>query len=259
MVMFMSRNPAAIRCWLLGLSLCPWLVGGGAASAQVQPAQSLDPFAPAEELAAPPTIDPIMAGTLDRLHGPLLRTDLQLLGAQSCAAASCHGGPRPGIAQTQVSRGSEYQLWLERDPHARSWRTISSQQSVEMMQKLKIMDGHQIIDQAGFDNCLACHNTTKRFDEPRSHVQRQEGVGCAACHGPEQLWARTHYQWGFDALAATDVGFVPNGDLLARARMCASCHVGDQDRDMNHDLIAAGHPPLRYELATYHEIGRANV
>ncbi len=34
--------------------------------------------------------------------------------------------------------------------------------------------------------------------------------------------------------------------------MCAACHVGDKDRDMNHDIIAAGHPALRYEFATYH-------
>jgi hypothetical protein len=218
-------------------------------------AQQSDPFATAGEQVRERTngeLASITPGTLDRLHAPLLRSDLQLLGAQSCAAASCHGGPQPGVAQKQVSRGSEYQLWLENDPHARSWQTISSQQSVEMMQRLKIMQGNAIVDQAGFDNCLACHNTTKRFDEPRSHVQRSEGVGCSGCHGPEQLWARSHYQWGFDALGAADIGFVANGDLLARARTCASCHVGDQDRDMNHDLIAAGHPPLRYEFATYH-------
>ncbi len=40
--------------------------------------------------------------------------------------------------------------------------------------------------------------------------------------------------------------------ICTRVRMCASCHVGDQDRDMNHDIIAAGHPTLRYELATFH-------
>ncbi len=92
--------------------------------------------------------------TLDRLHSPLLRNDLQLQGAQSCAAASCHGGPHPGVAQAWNSRGSEYPLWLENDPHARSWRTICSDESVAMMQRLGIMQGNQIVDQQGFDNCL---------------------------------------------------------------------------------------------------------
>lgn len=190
--------------------------------------------------------------TLDRLHAPLLRNDLSLLGAQSCAAASCHGGPYPGVAQPQISRGGEYPLWFEHDPHSRSWQTISSDESVAMMQRLKIMRGNEIVDREGFDNCLACHNTTKRFHEPRSAVERREGVGCAGCHGPAELWQTTHYQYGFDPLGSTDVGFVANGDLLTRARACAACHVGDQDRDMNHDIIAAGHPALRYELATYH-------
>ncbi len=191
-------------------------------------------------------------GTLDRLHSPILRSDLQLLGAQSCAAASCHGGPHPGVAQPWVSRGSEYPLWFENDPHALSWKTISSDESVAMMRRLKIMRGDEIVDKKGFDNCLACHNTTKRFNEPRSSVERTEGVGCSGCHGPEQLWNGTHYQYGFDPLGSTEIGFVANGNLLTRARTCAACHVGDQDRDMNHDIIAAGHPALRYELATFH-------
>jgi hypothetical protein len=190
--------------------------------------------------------------TLDRLHAPILRDDLKLLGAQSCAAASCHGGPHPGVAQPWVSRGAEYPLWIENDPHARSWRTISSEASVAMMRRLKIMQGNQIVDQKGFDNCLACHNTTQRFHEPRSSEERKEGVGCSGCHGPEEQWNGNHYQHGFDPLSSTAIGFVANGDLLTRARVCASCHVGDQDRDMNHDIIAAGHPALRYEFATFH-------
>lgn len=190
--------------------------------------------------------------TLDRLHSPILRSDLKLLGAQSCAAASCHGGPHPGVAQPWLARGSEFPLWFENDPHALSWRTISSPASVAMMQRLKIMRGDQIVDQAGFDNCLACHNTTKRFHEPRSTTERNEGVGCSGCHGPEELWNGSHYQYGFDSLNSTEIGFVANGDLLTRARTCAACHVGDKDRDMNHDIIAAGHPALRYEFATFH-------
>jgi hypothetical protein len=35
--------------------------------------------------------------------------------------------------------------------------------------------------------------------------------------------------------------------------MCARCHVGAEDRDMNHDIIAAGHPALYFDMAVYHE------
>ena len=34
-----------------------------------------------------------------------------------------------------------------------------------------------------------------------------------------------------------------------RARLCARCHVGEGAADVNHDLIAAGHPRLAYEFA----------
>jgi hypothetical protein len=40
-------------------------------------------------------------------------------------------------------------------------------------------------------------------------------------------------------------------DLHVRAKLCAGCHIGSADQDMNHDMIAAGHPPLRFEQASY--------
>ncbi len=220
-------------------------------------------------------------GTLDRLHYPILRQDLMVNSAASCATSNCHAGPRPGVTQPTVRRGAEYQLWLDNDPHAQSWKTICSDESVAMMQRLKIMDGDQIIDQVGFDNCMACHNSTRRYNDPRTnrntHVGlsdavhmaqlaphrnqtspddvntfQREGVGCSACHGPSERWIGTHFQHQWSPQFASDEGFVDAGDLYVRARMCASCHVGDKDRDMNHDIIAAGHPALRYELATFH-------
>ncbi len=190
---------------------------------------------------------------LDHLHGTLLRNDFSLKGAQSCAVSSCHGGPRPGIAQPTARRGSEFQLWLENDPHARSWRTFCGDESVQMMRRLRIIDQDNVVlDRAGFDNCLACHNTAKRYDEPRTTGNLREGVGCEACHGPAEQWESSHVQYNWSRESAHEQGFVNNDDLFTRARMCASCHVGDRDRDMNHDIIAAGHPTLRYELATYH-------
>ena len=147
----------------------------------------------------------VTPGTLDRLHAGILRHDLKINGAQSCAAASCHGGPRPGVSQPHVRRGSEYQLWFENDPHARSWQTLCSDESLRMLQRLKIIESGQIVDRSAYDNCLACHNSTSRFASPAdiisstreipSHRHAQtlnsfirEGVGCASCHGPDERW-----------------------------------------------------------------------
>src|SRR5690606_37756598 len=144
-----------------------------------------------------------------------------------------------------------YPLWLQRDPHARSWKTLCGPDSVAIMTRLGILNGDRISNQAGLDNCLACHNTHRSqpvstlsvgtLPEPSATPvrltfapQHTEGVGCAACHGPAEQWIGEHFVAGWRGEHATNQGFIANDDLVTRARMCASCHVGDYDRDMNH-------------------------
>ncbi len=230
----------------------PLLLFLGAAALLTASARGVDP-----EVVLIPSSTPRPL-LLETFRSPQLRRDLQPLTAQSCAAAACHGGVKPGFAVPLASRGSEFPLWIERDPHAQSWRTMCGEQSVAILRRLKILEGTKIVDQVGFDNCLACHNTSLRFANASApstssvHMFQQEGVGCAACHGPAERWINNHTIGGWSNLHNVDEGFVPNHDSFARARMCASCHVGDRDRDMNHDIIAAGHPALRYEYTTFH-------
>ncbi|MCC6510212.1 MAG: hypothetical protein IT423_13990 [Pirellulaceae bacterium] len=182
---------------------------------------------------------------------PQQRRDLQLHASASCSATACHGGPRAGVTATGAVRGSEYPLWLSSDPHARSWRTLCSDKSVAILNRLEILKNGHIADQAGFDNCLACHNSTQHFQESRTTERITEGIGCSSCHGPDQLWHAAHLERDWSPSAQLASGFAQTKNLLSRARLCASCHVGDRDRDMNHDIIAAGHPALHYEFATY--------
>lgn len=191
--------------------------------------------------------------TLTAATSPMRRTDLARASAASCAANACHGGPRSGVDNAWASRGSEYPLWLTRDPHALAWKSLCSPMSTNILTKLGIVVRGKVVDQAGFDNCLACHNTTQtRLAETPSDFHA-EGVGCNACHGPSEKWGQLHYRQDLQQAAAPAIGLIASQDLLTRARMCASCHVGDADRDMNHDLIAAGHPPLHYEFTTYYQ------
>ena len=54
-------------------------------------------------------------------------------------------------------------------------------------------------------------------------------------------------------------GFMDTKNLVSRIEQCAGCHIGQDARgglplrDVNHDLIAAGHPRLNFEFAAYHE------
>ena len=44
---------------------------------------------------------------------------------------------------------------------------------------------------------------------------------------------------------------VDTKNVLVRAALCASCHVGSAENDVTHDMLAAGHPPLRFEMASH--------
>src|SRR5262249_45853267 len=66
---------------------------------------------------------------------------------------------------------------------------------------------------------------------------------------PAQLWKSTHFRQPFDR---TTPGFNDlRLNLAVRAEVCVACHVGNAEKDVNHDLIAAGHPRVRFELNTY--------
>lgn len=82
-------------------------------------------------------------------------------------------------------------------------------------------------------------------------------MSCESCHGPAQPWLAAHTQGGFKELdGATkerDFGLWNTKDLGRRAQVCAGCHVGNPDlphMQVNHDLIAAGHPRLNFEFSS---------
>ena len=122
------------------------------------------------------------------------RIDLEMRGAASCAAAACHGGPHPGVASPQSLQSSEYSLWIEHDPHAKSWRTMSSLRSESILTKLGILKSGKIVKREAYQNCLSCHNTAREIADDRVTPKIMEGVGCEACHGPSQNWTEKHYR-----------------------------------------------------------------
>jgi hypothetical protein len=171
--------------------------------------------------------------------------------ATSCSAASCHGGGQVG------KTGSEHSTWAPEafprgqiDPHSKAYRVLFNPVSVEMAKKLGLGEAHKAAA------CLKCH-AVESATEPQTRDQiLSEGVGCGACHGPADKWIGIHYTPEWKGLSNREkwekYGFVPANNLVARALNCAGCHVGDAERDMNHDFIAAGHPRLAFEPACFH-------
>jgi hypothetical protein len=178
-------------------------------------------------------------------------------GNRSCSARACHGGIAPG---GKPIRQNEYTIWLTRDKHAEAYDVlVRNPLSRSIAEKLGAGSGPFT---PAFEDtrCLACHTNPAAAApaEPLSSV-RQEGVSCETCHGAGP-WVGEHTNstvWRpLDADAKLRRGMILTRDLANRARVCVGCHVGAPDesgpaRDVNHDLIAAGHPRLAFELTAY--------
>jgi hypothetical protein len=176
------------------------------------------------------------------------RETLQWQGVASCSAMACHN--------SNEGRGhprSEYTTWLAYDKHEKAYTVLLNSQSqwIERnYRRLKdLKDAHPEKDAT----CLKCHSLS--VEGQMSEVDRLDGVGCEGCHGAAQKWLSEHYLPGFKELSDREklerFGMQPTKNLMYRVKMCAECHVGAPDRNVNHDLYGAGHPPLHYEFSAY--------
>lgn len=168
------------------------------------------------------------------------------IGAASCAGRSCHGAiePRGGDERRQ----DEFTTVAARDPHAKAYRTLLSDRSKEMVRRLGRADGQAHLD----GRCLTCHATPSVRDadvsRPFRDAETAFGVGCESCHGPARVWLHEHVRPGRDNESASEPKRLD--DAWTRARTCAGCHVGQSGGDVDHDLIAAGHPRLLFEFVS---------
>ena len=220
-------------------------VGSAVRPARSQPPERLPELKAGGDAAPPaPATDP---------HAPygVGRAPFDNRAATSCAAASCHGGGAIGKV------GSEHSTWApeafpegKQDPHAKAYRVLFNPVSTEMAKKLGYPNAHTAAV------CLKCHAVETGGDPETRDQVLAEGVGCSACHGPADKWIGAHYLPEWKALSNREkwekYGFVPAGNLVARTLNCAGCHIGDAERDLNHDLYAAGHPRITFEAARLH-------
>ena len=168
------------------------------------------------------------------------------LGTTSCTASNCHGGAKAG-----TTVGNEYTIWIQKDPHATAFTTLYSRESQQIAARLNLGPAYQA------QVCLDCHTLNPHDFQRGFHDLNtvQDGVTCEHCHGPAERWIEPHKRadWKLRSEAEkASLGFRNTEDLLARTRACVECHVGAPGRDVNHDLIAAGHPRLYFEMSAYH-------
>ena len=170
------------------------------------------------------------------------------LGVSSCATVSCHGGPLAGNHDVQSFAAT---IWAGDDRHARAYEVLHSPRSQRMARLLGIGPPHRA------QQCLACHSVQSMSRERLPQEVLADGVGCAACHGDATHWQQAHTQPGWKELspeARASLGYRDLSTPLSRVQTCVGCHVGDSQQEVNHDLIAAGHPRLFFEFAAYQRL-----
>jgi hypothetical protein len=191
------------------------------------------------------------------------------LGVGSCASPACHGGP--DSAENIRQRGkwnSAYTVWVEKDKHAKAYSVLYTDESKKIVRNLDHLDPAADPRPYFDERCLACHSTLAKTPADGGAFLA-DGVGCEACHGAARGWLaehaartwnktdpRTHRDTHGPA-SDGDGRMVNTRDPAVRASVCVDCHIGAPGadglpaRNMDHDMIAAGHPRLTFEMSAF--------
>ena len=166
------------------------------------------------------------------------------IGPGSCAATSCHGSVRP-VAGSRILQ-SEYSTWILKDKHSRAFQALTSEGGERMARILKL--GARAEDSP---KCLACHALYTVPEQRGRPFEISEGVSCENCHGPASGWlgAHTTRDWAHEKSVA--LGMYDTRDVIRRTEKCLNCHLGTQEKFVDHEMIAAGHPDLYFELDSF--------
>lgn len=170
------------------------------------------------------------------------------LGAASCSTTACHGGPQAGNREV---RSFAFTIWAKDDPHAAAYETLHGPRSQRMAGLLGVGPATRAAV------CLACHSMQAETPRPLPHEVLADGVACGSCHGDATLWREAHTLPSWKTLSAGEraaLGYREMADVSSRVRTCVPCHVGDSTRQVDHDLIAAGHPRLAFEFSAYQRL-----
>ncbi len=169
-------------------------------------------------------------------------------GDTKCGLPPCHGAALPSTQATQKG----WQPWKSArtqwrtssiDHHSRAYQTLTTEAG-------RAIAGYMGIDATKSDKCLVCH-APDAAAMPGGNYRQSDGVTCEHCHGSAEQWVEAHSQSSWEQKRGEyfSRGFVDLRNYEVRARKCASCHV-----EIDHEIVAGGHPPLQFEMVAYAQI-----
>jgi hypothetical protein len=173
-------------------------------------------------------------------------SEAKYIGPGSCAATACHGSVKP-VAGSRILQ-NEYSTWILKDKHARAYQGLTGEVGERMARILKL--GGKAEDSP---KCLACHALSTTPEQRGRPFAISEGVSCENCHGPAQGWLGQHTERESPEKHARSLalGMADTRDVIHRTEKCLACHLGSAQKFVDHEMIAAGHPDLYFELDSF--------
>lgn len=169
---------------------------------------------------------------------------VKYIGPGSCAATSCHGSVKP-IAGSRILQ-NEYSTWILQDKHSRAYQALTSDVGERMARILKL--GAKAEEAP---KCLACHTLYTTPEQRGRAFEISEGVSCENCHGPASAWLGPHTTRSWPHEKSVALGMTDTRNVIHRAEKCLECHLGAKNKFVDHEMIAAGHPDLYFELDSF--------
>lgn len=169
------------------------------------------------------------------------------MGSATCASSNCHGNAAP-VAESRVLR-NEFVTWYRHDSHAKAFSVLTNEQSKRIAHNLGITDA------AKEPQCLACHSTFVSDSARRGPKFRTEdGVSCESCHGASSAWLAPHVESGATHARNVTLGMTDLRAATVKTQLCLGCHLGNDEKNVTHRLIGAGHPRLTFEIDTFESV-----
>src|ERR1700693_1351542 len=166
------------------------------------------------------------------------------IGPGSCAATSCHGSVKP-VAGSRILQ-NEYSTWIIKDKHSRAYQALTGDIGEHIARILKLDSKAEEAPK-----CLACHALYTTQEQRRRPFELSEGVSCENCHGPASAWLGPHTTRDWPHEKSVALGMRDTRNVIHRTKKCLECHLGTKNKFVDHEMIAAGHPDLFFELDSF--------
>ena len=164
-------------------------------------------------------------------------------GPGSCASSSCHGSITPRTENEVLQ--NEYSIWIVKDKHSKSYQALTGDMGERMAGILGLGKAEAA------PRCLACHALNAPEALRSRTFDLSEGVSCESCHGPAAGWLGPHTERDWSHQKSVALGMFDARDLVKRTEKCLGCHLGSEEKYVNHEMLAAGHPALFFELDSF--------